>query len=247
MDALEITYQPILNLATGMIEKCEALCRPREAGADLAAFVDAAERDGSIKAFTNRVIDEVIAEWQKNGPPGIDVSINLSVANLRENDLVKRVEKVLKKNRFDGKRLWFELDDRAQTINDDAQLKVVADLAKLGTHFSIDSFGDDFTQATLYELQRLAVGEIKVGERYVRDAAGNMLHRGIINSTVAVAKHLGIGVSAKGIENEGIAALMLRLGCTHGQGYYFARPMASTVVAALVEKMARTGPLPSGR
>lgn len=244
MDALEISYQPIIDLSTGLVDKCEALCRPAEAGSDLSAFVEAAERDGSIKEFNMSVIDGVLGDWHKAGSPPLDVSINLSVSNLAEADLPKRLEKSLKKHRMDARHIWFEFDDRAQSIADRTMLGTLANLRKLGIRLSIDSFGDDFTQATLYEIQGLDISELKVDGRYVRDANENMRHRGIITSAVAVAKHLRIGVSAKGIETENIAALMLRLGCTHGQGYYFARPMSAPVLVALVDKMARSGPMP---
>lgn len=247
MEDLEITYQPILNLATGSIEKVEALCRPPEAGADLAAFIDAAERDGTIRSFSARVIDGVFADWRKAGLSGIGLSINLSVANLSESDLVKRVERALKKSRLEATNVWFEFDDRAQSLNDRSMLETLGALRKLGVRLSLDSFGDDFTQTTIYELERLEIGELKVDGRFVRDADENMRHRGLITSTVGIAKHLRIGVSAKGIESENIAELMLRLGCTHGQGYYFARPMETRVLTSLVEKMARSRAIPTGR
>ncbi|GAC1614128.1 MAG: hypothetical protein NVS4B5_02340 [Vulcanimicrobiaceae bacterium] len=245
MHALEITYQPILNLTTGRVEKCEALCRPQEAGADLAFYVDGAERDGTIKQFTERVIDETLADWRKSGPPKVALSLNLSVTNLSEPDIVKRIEAALKKHRFPANALWFEFDDRAQSINDLRILTVLTSFNKLGIRLSIDSFGDDFTQATLYEVQRLAVAELKVDGRFVRDADENIRHRNLIKATVSLAQQLRIGVSAKGIESEKIAELMLRMGCTHGQGFYFARPMSA--VAALVEKQTPSGPAPSGR
>lgn len=247
VEALAITYQPILNLKTGLIEKCEALCRPREAGADLGAFFDSAERNGSIRTFNEQILNEVFADWLKFGAKTIAVSINLSVTNLSESDLVKRIEKALKKQRFDPKNLWFEFDVRAQSLTDQTMLLTLRDLSNLGIRTSIDSFGNDFSQATLYEVEALGVNELKVDGRYVRDADENMRHRGVVTATVDLAKHLRIGVSAKGIEDAGIAALMLRLGCTHGQGYYFARPMGPRVLAELVEKMASAGPMPTGR
>lgn len=247
MEALAISYQPILNLKTGLIEKCEALCRPREAGADLGAFFDSAERDGSIKQFNEQILNEVFADWLKNGSKRIAVSINLSVANLSEPDLLNRIEKALKKQRFDPNNLWFEIDDRAQSLTDQTVLQALREIKKLGIRTSIDSFGHEFSQATLYEVEAIGVSELKVDGRYVRDSDENMRHRGVVTSTVDLAKHLRIGVSAKGIESESIAALMLRLGCTHGQGYYYARPMGSSVLAAIVEKMANAGPLPGGR
>lgn len=247
MNAMDITYQPILNLKTGRIDKCEAFCHPPEAGADIAAFFMSAEMNGSLRGFTDRVLDSVLPDWQKHGSPTTDVSINLTVGDLAESDLAKRVEKACKKHRLDPKRLWFEVDDRAQILVDPVALKTMSQVHSLGVRFSIDGFGDELSQTTHYEVDRLPVSEIKIDARYVRDADENMRHRNVVMASVTLASDLCLTVCAKSIERENIAALVRRLGCTHGQGFYFARPTAAGVVAALVAKMAEAGPLPSGR
>ncbi len=244
---MDISYQPIVNLQTGRIDKCEALCHPPEAGPDIAAFYMFAEINGSLRGYTDRVFDSVFSDWQKHGSPTIDVSLNLTVGDLAEIDLVKRVEKACKKHRMDPRRLWFEVDDRAQAILDPATLESMAQLTELGIRFSIDGFGDELSQTTHNDVGRLPIAEIKIDARYVRDADENMRHRNVVITSVALAKDLRLRVSAKSIERENIAALMRRLGCTHGQGFYFARPTTARVVASLVEKMAQAGPLPSGR
>jgi EAL domain-containing protein (putative c-di-GMP-specific phosphodiesterase class I) len=247
VNAMEITYQPILNLQTGRIEKCEALCNPPEAGADIAAFFMSAEMNGSLRGFTDRVFDSVFSDWQKHGSPTTDVSVNLTVGDLAEPDLAKRVEKACKKHRLDPARLWFEVDDRAQSLVDPVGLQSMSQIVSLGVRFSIDGFGDELSQTTHYEVGGLPVAEIKINARYVRDADENMRHRDVVIASVTLARDLNIGVAAKSIERENIALLMRRLGCTHGQGFYFARPTAANVVAALVAKMAQAGPLESGR
>lgn len=243
---MDITYQPIVTLQTGRIEKCEALCRPPEASADLATFVVSAEMNGSLRAYTDRVFDGVFADWQHSGPPAVDLSVNLTVADLGETDLAKRVAKACHRHGLDPKRLWFELDDRAQSIADPATLETMSQLASLGVRLSIDSFGDDLTQTTHYEVARLPVAELKIDGRYVRDADENIRHRNVITGVVQLARDLRLHVAAKGIERENIAALMLRLGCTHGQGYYFGRPAAAKVVALLVTTTLAS-PRPDGR
>lgn len=238
-ETLDITYQPMLDLRRGLIDKCEVLARAHEAGADLAAYIASAERDGTIKDYTDRVIDKALADWIRNGAANVGLSINLSVLNLGEPDFVRRVAKKLKRHRFESTRLWFEFDDRAQATDDSAMLRTMSELAGLGVRLSIDGFGDDFTQATLYEAQRLPIAELKIADRYVRDADENMRHRNVITTTVRLANRLGIGTSAKGIERESIAALVTRIGCTHGQGYYFARPTDARTVATLSKRCRR--------
>lgn len=244
---MEITYQPVIDLQTGRLVKCEAFCRPPEAGVDLDAFVTSAELNGSLRSFTDRVLDRVIGDWQKQGPASLDLSINLSVADLAEHDLVKRVEKACKRHRFDVTRLWFEIDDRAQSIVDPGMLGNIAKLSGLGVRFSIDSFGDDIAQTTPYELQNLRIHEVKFDARYVRDADENMAHRNIIVSIVGMGRDLRIAVGVKGVNRENIAALMARLGVSLGQGYFFARPTSPATIVSLVERMTLAGPLPIGR
>ncbi|GAC1459560.1 MAG: hypothetical protein NVS2B8_19070 [Vulcanimicrobiaceae bacterium] len=244
---MEISYQPIVELKTGLVVKCEALCRPPEAGLDLGAFVASAEMNGSLHEYTDRVLDSVLANWRKHGPASIDLSLNLTVADLVERDILGRVEKACKRHRFDPRHLWFEVDDRLQAIVDPATLGNVAKLAKLGVRFSIDSFGDELTQATQYEVQSLQIAEVKINGRYVRDADENMEHRTAIATIVKMGQALRVDVCVKSVERENIASLMARMGATHAQGYYFARPMPAETVAALVTRMAQDGPLSSGR
>lgn len=244
---MEITYQPVLDLRTGRIVKCEALCRPPEAGVDLGTYVYTAEMNGSLRDYTERVFDAVFADWKRDGSRAIDLSVNLTVADLAELDLGKRVEKSCKRHKFDLKRLWFEIDDRAQAIVDPIMLASMDRLASLGVRFSIDSFGDELTQATLYELQSIKISEVKIDGRYVRDADENMRHRNVISAVVALGCDLRIAVAAKSIEREAIAALMVRMGVSHGQGYYFARPTSAGTIAALVERMALVTPHRDGR
>ena len=247
MNAMDITYQPIVNLETGRIDKCEAFCHPAEAGADLAAFFFSAELNGSLRGFTDRIFDGVFSDWQKHGSPTTDVSINITVGDLAEADFAKRVERACKKHRLDPRRVWFEVDDRAQVVVDPTTLATMTQVAGLGVRFSIDGFGVDLSQTTHYEIGRLPVAEIKIDARYIRDADENMRHRTIVTASITLAHDLKLRVTAKSIERENIAALMRRLGCTHGQGFYFMRPTAAGTIAALVTKMTQAGPLPSGR
>lgn len=244
---MEISYQPVLNFQTGRLVKCEAFCRPREAGIDLGAFVAAAEMHGSLREFTDRVFDNVFADWRRHGSPDLDLSVNLSVADVAESDIVRRVERACKKHRFDPKGLWFEIDDRVQSMFEKDSLANLTSLASLGIRFSIDSFGHELAQTTCLELQNMGASEVKIDGRYVRDADENMNHRNLITTVVGMARDLRIVTVAKSIERENIAALMVRLGVSHGQGYYFARPTSASAIVALVERMANASAFPSGR
>jgi len=229
-----VNYQPVIDLASGKVAKVDVLSRPDAPGQRIADMVKNAEVSGDIKRMAERVLDTALGEWSKSGPAGVALSVNLSLRNLDENDLAKRVSKALKKHRFDPKALWFEIDAEAQHINNGAWVEHMRELASIGVRFSIDSFGTDLSQATVYDLNRLPVAELKIDGPVVADCDGNMEHRGHITAAVQMARQLKLATAAKGIERAEIAALVTRLGCTYGQGYFFARPLPiATVVPAI--------------
>jgi EAL domain-containing protein (putative c-di-GMP-specific phosphodiesterase class I) len=82
----------------------------------MSQLVRSAEQSGGIRRMTESVIDLAFSEWQKFGHTSIALSINLSLNNLTEPDLAKRISRALKKHHFDARFLWFEIDEKAQEL-----------------------------------------------------------------------------------------------------------------------------------
>ncbi len=244
--AVNLVYQPVVELSSGAVAKVEAFCRPTEPGGRVIDMIAEAERFGGIKKLAERSLDAALADWHRIGRAWVALSVNLSLLNLDEPDLPKRVSRALAKHRFDSTKLWFELDASVQSIGDKRRVACMEELRKLGVRFSADSFGIDVSQSTIYDIGRLPIGELKVDGTLVADADSNMEHRREIISAVSMAKQLRIGVSAKGIERGDIAGLMKRLGCTYGQGYYFARPVGADVLGEVIDDVQRTAPASIG-
>jgi EAL domain-containing protein (putative c-di-GMP-specific phosphodiesterase class I) len=229
-----VNYQPVIDLASGKVAKVEVLSRPDEPGQRISDVVKSAEQSGAIKRMTDEVLDIALGEWHKADRPAIALSVNLSLRNLDEKDLTKRVTKALKKHHFDANSLWFEIDERAQQLTNGTWLAHMRELAAIGVRFSIDSFGSELSQATVYDLSRLPIAELKIDGHIVADSDSNMEHRSQITFAVQTGRQLHLATSAKGIERAEIAGLVARLGCTYGQGYFFARPVPiATVVSAI--------------
>ena len=229
-----VNYQPVIALASGKVAKVEVLSRPDSPGQHVADMVRNAEATGDIKRMTDRVIDIALGEWRRAGRTDVAISINLSLRNLDEKDLPKRIIKALKKHHLEPASLWLEIDEKAQQIHNPAWIERMQELASTGVRFSVDSFGNEITQATMYDLDRLPIAELKLDGSVVADCDSNMEHRGHITIAVQMARELKLATSAKGIERAEIAGLVTRLGCTYGQGYFFGRPLPiATVIAAI--------------
>jgi EAL domain-containing protein (putative c-di-GMP-specific phosphodiesterase class I) len=230
-----VNYQPVIDLASGKVAKVEVLSRPDSPAQRISDFVKTAEDSGAIKKMTDRVLEIALGEWHKVGRPDVAISINLSLHNLDEKDLPKRVLKSLKRHRIDPDSLWLEIDEKAQQLNNGDWIARMRELASVGVRFSVDSFGAELSQATLYDLNRLPLAELKIDGPVVADSDSNMHHRGHITATVQIARQLHLATSAKGVERAEIASLITRLGCTYGQGYFFARPVPIGTIASAID------------
>jgi EAL domain-containing protein (putative c-di-GMP-specific phosphodiesterase class I) len=230
-----VNYQPVIELASGKVAKVEVLGRPKAPGKRISDVIRSAEQSGDIKRMTDQILDLALAEWHKVARSDIELSINLSLRNLDEKDLPKRVVKALKRHHLDPNSLWLEIDEKAQQLTNGQWLDRMRELQSVGVRFSVDSFGAEITQATAYDLARLPIAELKIDGPVVSDSDSNMDHRGHITAAVQIARQLKLATSAKGIERAEIAGLCTRLGCTYGQGYFYARPMPVAELVSIID------------
>ncbi|RZL92744.1 MAG: EAL domain-containing protein, partial [Variovorax sp.] len=99
------------------------------------------------------------------------------------------------------------------------------ELAALGIQLALDDFGTGYS--SLACLHQLPVHVVKIDRSFVGQVASSNHHRVLIEATILVARSLGMGTVAEGIETEEQAAALARLQCDKGQGYLFARPMTA--------------------
>jgi len=118
--------------------------------------------------------------------------------------------------------LQLEVTETLATQDERVQ-RTLRELKALGVKLALDDFGTGYS--SLACLHRMPVDTVKVDRSFVRHAETVETHRVLIESTIRVARALGMTTVAEGIETEGQAALMLQLDCDRGQGFLFSRPM----------------------
>lgn len=233
---MELVYQPVVDLRTGRVAKVEALLRLVGSLQAISEFVTFCESSGRIKKLTADVLDIGLADWRQHGRPGVALSVNVSIANLDEPDLARGVLKALRQHHFDPTNLWFELAERAQEMTEPKRIACLRSVASAGIRFAIDGFFD-VTQFTVLDLERLPWSELKIHPDLVTGAVENMTKRQTLKAAISVARQLGIDVTAKGVESAEVAELMMRLGCSHGQGHYFAEPASASNIGGMLDSM----------
>jgi len=225
---LELHYQPKIDSRSGRISGVEALLRwhhPERGAVSPVVFVPVAERFGLIGALGQWVTDEACRQlriWQDTGLR-MHVAINLSVHQLRQTDLVERVQGSLARHDIAGGRVTFEVTESAAMEDPQASLRVFERLAQLGVSLSIDDFGTGYS--SLSYLRRLPARQLKIDRSFVQDVATQEDAQAIVRAVIKLAHALGLKVVAEGVETVAQQDVLKRMGCDQLQGFLFAKPM----------------------
>ena len=225
---LFLCYQPKLDLKRGHVCQAEALLRwqhPTLGQVSPAEFIPLAERTGSMGSLTLWVIEEAIrqiAEWAQRGML-IQLSVNISVDDLADDDLAIRVTTLLMQYRVEAQQLIFEITESAIMHNPQQALSVLEQLRGCGISLSVDDFGTGYS--SLAQLQRLPVQELKIDQSFVRNLNGTSGDGVIVRSTIEMSHNLGLKVVAEGVEFEPSLKLLKLWNCDTAQGYLISRPL----------------------
>ncbi len=234
-------YQPIINLRTGAIEGCEGLIRwhhPTLGLIGASEFMPLVEATDLIRALTHYVIDIAMADaarWQQRG---IDsrIAINLSARNILDPELPDYLLNTAMQHKVEPTRIQLELTETILMKDPAAAGKVLQKLAQAGFSLALDDFGTGYS--SLAYLARFPIHTLKIDRSFVREMLAHAQSRAIVESTIALARGLGLKVTAEGVELEAEAQLLRELGCDCAQGFLFSYPIPE---AQLMEEWQRIG------
>jgi diguanylate cyclase (GGDEF)-like protein len=235
-----VHYQPIIELATGRVDGVEALVRWQhpERGLVLPAqFIPLAEETGLIVPIGHWVLREAcrqVRTWQE-GLPGVGplmVGVNLSPRMLAQPSLVDDVARILGQTGLDPGCLKLEITEGVMMQEGEATLATLRHLKALGVQLAVDDFGTGYS--SLAYLQRFPLDVLKIDRAFVGSLGEGAEGTVIARTVVALAKALGLAVTAEGIETAEQAEQLKELGADRGQGYHFARPQPAEALTTLL-------------
>lgn len=233
---LQLHYQPIVCLKTGQLQGVEALVRwqhPEEGLILPEEFVAIAEETGLIVPMGDWILWEAsrqILELKQSFPQlsHLQVSINVSSRQLRDQRLLKTVDEILSSTNLAPQDLKLEITESLLIDNLNLAADVLKSLRQRNIQISLDDFGTGYS--SLSYLHRFPINTIKVDRSFVNTMEPNNQNTAIVHTIVTLAHTLGLDVIAEGIETERHLTQLHWLGCDAGQGYYFARPDRKSVV-----------------
>jgi diguanylate cyclase (GGDEF)-like protein len=233
-DELTMAYQPLIDLETGQLSGFEALARwdhPDHGAISPVDFIPVAEESGLIVPLGRWALHEAartIRTWDNcaGRQLPIKVSVNLSVVQLMRDNVVSAVAEALNEAGIGGNRLTLEITESAFVTDPDGAIRTLNALKALDANLAMDDFGTGYSN--LAYLQKLPIDVLKIDRSFVSGLMEDKDKRAIVKTVLSLAHALGMQTTAEGIETIEISSVLKQLGCSFGQGYYFARPLTQS-------------------
>jgi diguanylate cyclase (GGDEF)-like protein/PAS domain S-box-containing protein len=226
----ELYFQPIVCLASGAIDKAEALIRwnhPQRGVVSPLEFIPLAEASGLILEIGDWVFHEAarwVRRWRSEHHPEFQVSINQSPLEFqREGDSYQRWLRHLEQLRLPGQALVVEITeglllDANRTVSDK-----LLQLRDAGIQVALDDFGTGYS--SLSYLKKFDIDYLKIDRSFTRNLAPDSSDMALSDAIIVMAHKLDLKVIAEGVETPEQRDLLAAAGCDYGQGYLFAKPM----------------------
>ncbi|HMR30955.1 MAG TPA: EAL domain-containing protein [Geminicoccaceae bacterium] len=237
-EGFQLHYQPKQTLADGRIHSVEVLLRwrhPERGAISPGQFIPVAEDSGLIVPLGTWVLRAACAEarrWLDAGLGPVRVAVNLSVEQIRRQDLLAIVRAALDDSGLPPELLELELTESLLVRDADQALRVMRDLRSLGVQLALDDFGTGYS--SLAYLQRFPFDTLKIDRGFVADLSETGSSLRIVEAVVRLAHGLGLQVVAEGVETDSQLAILRRVGCDEIQGYLLSPPVDSRRIVELL-------------
>lgn len=241
-EEFRVYYQPIVSLTSGSILGFEALLRwqhPEYGLLNPADFIHLAEETGLIFSIGRWVLHEACRQMQAwrvchNSNLLEKISVNLSLKQFSQPDLIEQIEQILHSTGLDASTLMLEITESIIVANGDRVTTTLLQLQEMGIELSIDDFGTGYS--SLGRLYNFPISVLKIDRSFISLMSANIRNVEIIEIIVSLAHKLGMDVLAEGVETKEQLALLRKLNCKYAQGHFFSVPLNSSAAEAFFMK-----------
>lgn len=193
-----------------------------------AQFIPLAESTDLILPIGQWVLETACAQlkaWENDAlARKLSLSVNVSAKQFHRKTFVDSVRDTVQRHAINPAQLTLELTESLLLEHIEDTITTMSALRNLGVRFSLDDFGTGYS--SLQYLKRLPLNQLKIDQSFMRDIAVDGSDLAIVQTIIAMAQSLNLGVIAEGVETEEQRRLLLSKGCEQYQGYLFGRPVA---------------------
>ena len=235
-----LNYQPIVEIATGLIVGVEALVRwedPFRGTVGPMEFIPVAEESDLILRLGRFVLEEACRQtrtWQDRfaGPVRTRMSVNISTRQLQQPGFVDDVIGIVREAGVAPEMIALEMTETGMLQDIADTLVKLRRLRDAGIGISVDDFGTGYS--SLSYLQRFPVTSLKIARDFVDVDESRPDGWELASAIVSMGNALHLEVVAEGVEHLFQLNRLRDLGCGFAQGYYLARPATAERIEALL-------------
>ena len=236
----QVKLQPKYKAAGGLFTDAEALvrwCHPEWGMQSPAVFIPLFERNGFITKLDQCVWEKVcqlMQQWDKDGLEPVNISINVSRADVYNVNLVDTLLDLVKRYNIAPKRLHLEITESVYTESPEDIIQNVTRLREKGFVVEMDDFGSGYSSLNM--LNRMPMDILKLDMQFIRTEMEMPESRRTLRYIIGLAHWLNLSVVAEGVETKEQLEHLRNLGCDYIQGYYLAKPMDPADFEALLRQ-----------
>lgn len=226
--AIEVHFQPQVDLADGTFIGCEALIRwthPEIGPISPQEIVEASKMIHASEQLTRhvaRAAADLVRRLPDLGLPGLCVAINVSPSEFSAYSVSALLEDVVAKAGIDPAQLEIEITEEA-TLDTVAAGVELARLEKARFRLAVDDFGAG--HSSLAYLVGLKIDRLKIDRSFIHGIATSRENQALVAALISMGRALSMDIVVEGVETAADAEVLRMLGCRYAQGYLYGRPM----------------------
>ena len=225
-------FQPKVDMRTGILAGAEALARGIDENGDIVSpsrFIETLEKSGGIRELDLYMLESVFRQldiWRRKGLPLVKISVNISRRTLFGPTALASILAI--QSRYPEVRsdlVELEITETAGDIETATMAEVINRFREFDIGFELDDFGSRYANISIFS--NIRFNTIKLDRSLVKDLPGNDISKMMIENIAGICRNFRMECVAEGVETKQQKDVLLKAGCTLGQGYYYSRPVSA--------------------
>lgn len=224
-DEMSLVFQPIVEAAGGSVIGFEALARwknPILGNISPDVFIRSAEKAGTINRLTGVLLEKALKEAEK-WPGDVFLSFNLSMQDITSEKAILKLVAIINNSNFCPKSITFEVTETSMMHDYQRAMASLNLLKSLGCCIALDDFGTGYS--SLAYVQQMPLDKVKLDRAFIANIESDVDSATIVRSMIQLCEQLSLECVVEGVETVGQYDVLMSMGCTSIQGYYFSRPL----------------------